>query len=378
LPKPQFSFPANSKSDIDLFMEPKPSLPSVTAAGIVAILFGAFGVLMGILVELSLVVSSRFSSAERGAPLTAPSRTFSQVLWLFLIALAVFEILVGAGILRRRHWARITALVWAGIMAFISAITILFVLAGMDKILTNLPNAADVAPVMAVMKWVVALAYAIPLGVGIWWLILFTRPRVVASFTPVYAALQPGVALDAGGLPPATLPAPSFVPGRPSCPIPVLIIAGLDVFSGVSMLLFLFFPLPFSMPLFLFGRAFTGISPRIFLIAMGLIYAVGGIGILKLKPLAFDTLIAVKSLFLASGIVSLFSPQFFPAMLEAMSRISPPNAAFPANNFILLESFLRPMMIFSFVFAAALLAVLIAYRSRFLRAAEAAKKSTVA
>jgi len=84
-------------------MEPKPPLPSVTAAGIVAILFGAFGMLMGILVELSLAVSSRFSSAERGAPLAAPSKAFSQVLWLFLIALAVYEILVGAGILRRRN-----------------------------------------------------------------------------------------------------------------------------------------------------------------------------------------------------------------------------------------------------------------------------------
>jgi len=57
---------------------------------------------------------------------------------------------------------------------------------------------------------------------------------------------------------------------------------------------------------------------------MGLIYAVCGIGILKLKPLALDTLIVVKLLFLASGIVSLFSPQFIPAMLEAISRVSPP------------------------------------------------------
>ena len=221
-------------------MEPKPPLPSVTAAGIVAILFGAFGMLMGILVELSLAVSSRFSSAERGAPLAAPSKAFSQVLWLFLIALAVYEILVGAGILRRRNWARITALVWAGIMAFISAITIVFVLAVMDKIVPNLPNAADVAPAIAVMKWVIACAYAIPLGVGIWWLILFTRPRVISSFTPVYAALHPGVAFDATGL-------PSFVPGGPSCPLPVLLVAGIDVFSGVSMLLFLFFPFPFSL-----------------------------------------------------------------------------------------------------------------------------------
>lgn len=39
-----------------------------------------------------------------------------------------------------------------------------------------------------------------------------------------------------------------------------------------------------------------------FLVAMGLIYAVCGIGILKLKRLALDTLIVVKLLFLASGI----------------------------------------------------------------------------
>jgi hypothetical protein len=45
---------------------------------------------------------------------------------------------------------------------------------------------------------------------------------------------------------------------------------------------------------------------------------------------------------------------------------------------MLSESFLRPMMILSFVFAAGLLAVLIAYRSRFFKAAEAAMENTAA
>jgi hypothetical protein len=353
-------------------MQPKsPSLPSVTAAGVVAILIGAFGVLMGIFVEMSLLATSRFS-AERASPVPVPIRTMYQVTWLFLTALAIFGVLTGAGILRRRNWARVTVLIWAGIMAFISAITIVFVLLVMDKIVPNLPNPTDAAPVFAVMKWILAFAYAIPLGVGIWWLILFTRSRVVASFMPVYAALHPGVAFDASGLPLALPGPPPLVPGGPSCPIPLLIVAGLDVFSGVAMLFFLFVPLPLFMPLFLFGHAFTGVSPRIFLVTIGLIYAVCGIGILKLKPLALDALIVVKALFLASGVASLFSPHFFPAMLEAMSRVSPPNPAFPANSFILSESFLRPMMILSFVFGVGLLAILIAYRARFLKATEAA------
>ena len=53
-----------------------------------------------------------------------------------------------------------------------------------------MPNAANAAPLMGVFKWVLAVTYLIPLGVGIWWLILFTRKAVVEEFNPLLTPLS--------------------------------------------------------------------------------------------------------------------------------------------------------------------------------------------
>ena len=216
-------------------MQPNPkSHPAVTAAGIVAILFGALGALFAIFVEISMHFVSRIAPADDGVPFPQAARAMANVTWLFLFLLAIFGIFVGVGILRRRNWARISILIWGGLMAFFSAITMVATFFVMNNLPPTLPNAAETAPFMAVFKWVLVLFYAIPLGVGIWWLILFTREAVVDNFNPLSARLHPGKTLDASGFPQEPPPPPSYVPGGPACPLPLLIIAGLDIFSGVS------------------------------------------------------------------------------------------------------------------------------------------------
>ncbi len=236
------------------------SRPAVTAAGIVAIVFGAFGVLMAILVELSMLAVSHISSESTGVPSPDAIRAMASIVWLFFLAVAVFGIFVGANILPRRNWARIAILIWGGLMAFFSAVTILVTLLILGQLPSVMPHASEAAPVLAVMKWVLALFYAIPLGVGIWWLILFTRKSVVEEFIPLSARLHPGKTLDASGFPQELPETPSYVPGGPACPLPLLIIAGLDIFSGASMLTL--FVIPYSsisaIPIFLFGHAFHG------------------------------------------------------------------------------------------------------------------------
>ena len=355
-------------------MQPHPkSHPAVTAAGIVAILFGALGALGAILVEVSMLFVSRIASANKGVPFPAAARAMAGVTWLFLFLLAVFAIFVGAGILRRRNWARISILIWAGLMAFFSTITIVVTLLVLTYMSPTMPNAGEVAPVLAVMKWVVALFYAIPLGVGIWWLVLFTRKAVVEEFTPLAARLHPGKTLDASGFPQEPPAAPSYVPGGPACPLPLLIIAGLDIFSGVSMLTLLIVPYSFisALPIFLFGHAFHGGYALVFLVLLGIIYAVCGVGIIKLKPWALDPLIWCKAVFTLSGIVSIMNPHFTPMMREAIAKMMPTNPEIPVNLFPFSDTYLKYMMGFGFVLAAAMLAVLIVYRKRYLEAARA-------
>src|SRR5271157_4090099 len=367
-------FPAHSfsKGDIDFLMQPNPkSHPAVTAAGIVAILFAAVGVLSAILVEISLFAVSRMASTNQGVPFPEAARAMASLTWLFLFLLAIFGIFVGANILRRRNWARISILIWGGLMAFFSAITMAVTLLVMDQLPSVMPHAAEAAPVLAVMKWVLAVFYAIPLGVGIWWLILFTRKAVVEEFNPPLARLHPGKTLDASGFPQEPPPPPSYVPGGPACPLPLLIIAGLDIFSGVSMLTFLFIPYSFisAIPFFVFGHAFHGGLALVFLVLFGVVYAVCGVGIIKLKPWALDPLIWCKALFFLSGVVTFLNPQFMPAMREAIAKMMPTNPEIPVNLWPFSDTYFKSMMAFGFAFALAMLALLIVYRKRYLEAA---------
>jgi hypothetical protein len=355
------------------------SHPAVTAAGIVAILFGAFGVLGAVLVEISMLAVSRIASADKGIPFPEVARKMASVIWLFLFLLAIFAIFVGANILRRRNWARISILIWGGLMAVFSFISLIFTLLVMGEVAKSLPNAADAAPFMAVFKWVLAVIYLIPLGVGIWWLVLFTRKSVADDFNPLLARLHPGKTLDVSGFPQEPPAAPSYVPGGPTCPLPLLIIAGLDIFSGASMLTILVIPysLLSSIPVFLFGHAFYGGISLVFLTLLGVVYAVCGVGIIKLKPWALDPLIWCKAIFTLSGLVTFLNPHFIPMMKEAITKMMPKIPNLPAgadlapNVFPFSDAYFKAMMAFGFLFAGAMLAVLIVYRKRYLEAARA-------
>ncbi len=353
------------------------SHPAVTAAGVVAIVFGAFGVLMAIIIELSMLAVSHISSESKGVPFPHAVRAMTGIFWLFLLALNVFAIFVGANVLRRRNWARIAILIGSGLMTLFSAITILFTLLVMGQVAKTIPNAghpAETAHFLVLFKWMTAFFYAIPLGVGIWWLILFTRKAVVEEFNPLLARLHPGKTLDASGFPQEPPPPPSYVPGGPACPLPLLIIAGLDIFGGVSMLTFLFIPhsLMFSMPLFLFGHAFYGRTPiMLFSVLLGVVYAVCGVGIIKLKSWALDPLIWCKAVFTLSGIVTILSPHFAPTMRDAITKMMPTNPQWPANSFFFSDSYFKSVTAFGYVLSLILMAVMIFYRKRYLEAARA-------
>src|SRR5207249_10125976 len=100
---------------------------------------------------------------------------------------------------------------------------------------TRNPQAANV---LIAMKFFMLVFYGIPFGVAVWWVILFSRPRVVAAFGAP-STMVPGApvqcAVDASGFP---VPVPSglmpipVVPKKPSCPVPLLIVAGFLLFSA--------------------------------------------------------------------------------------------------------------------------------------------------
>src|SRR5208282_6023821 len=344
------------------------SLPAVTAAGVVAIIFSALGVLLGLLVEVSMVVAPRLQTSE-GAPGIPPGTLAAvEIFWLFGIAVSVFGLFAGIGVLRRRNWARITMLVWGGIMAVLSAVSIPVMLIVFHSLPSALPNGAEAEPFMGFLKVFMLFFYGIPLGIGIWWLVLFTRPRVSAAFTAPAEALapHPPTTMDVTGFPlPAPTPAASMAP-KPSCPLPLAIVAGFLIFGAVCIVFFAIAPLPSDIPFFVFGQAFGHGAGRIILLLFGLISGVTGVGIFKLKPWALYTQIVFQCIGLFNCLVTLFSPSYVPTMRAAMEKMYSQNPAFTGDSPFLSDTYFRSSMIFAAVLVGAVLVVLLWQRSRFL------------
>jgi hypothetical protein len=349
------------------------SLPAVTAAGVVAIIFSALGVLVGLLVEVSMLVAPGMQ-ATAGVPAIPPgTRAAVAGFWLFGLAVAVFGFFVGIGIFRRRNWARITMLIWGGIMAVLSALSIGLIFVVFSSLPSTLPSGLEAGPFMAFLRVFMFFFYGIPLGVGIWWLILFTRPRVAAAFAaPDSLAANPPAMDIAEPFRPQAAAQPSFTT-KAACPLPLLILAGFLIFSSVCMVLAVLFPMTGSMPFFFFGTVFSGLTAKLMLGLLGAIFGVAGVGILKLKPAALHTVLILQCVFFINGILSIQNTRFLAAAQDAMQRADAENPAFPGGNPFLTGSFFHLAILFGLFFSGVIIALLLFYRSRFLKAASATK-----
>lgn len=130
------------------------------------------------------------------------ARSYTEVHWPRI--LLVFGLLIAwgtataAGILKLRGWARISIIVMSAgaiLFCFIAAVAVAIAALGGTGSL-----AADVGAFFAV-------TCAIPLGISVWWLVLFTRKRVAAEFAG--GRVSGEVSVEA-----IVAPAPSAFPAR--------------------------------------------------------------------------------------------------------------------------------------------------------------------
>jgi hypothetical protein len=353
-------------------MPTKQSLPAVTIAGVVAIALSLFGILLSLIGAVSMLLLPQLSAGGGAPPLPATARVMSELVMIVMFAMAVFGIFVGVGVIRRRNWARISILVWGGIMALLCLAIVGFSLvifsSGMG---INLPNTggADTGQVMLFTKIFMVIFYGIPAAIGIWWLVLFTRPRVAEAFTTPALAVP---ARDASGFPKLPDAVLAGQPKRPACPIPLVILAGFLIVGSVFMALLLLVPVPADMPFFLFGHPFYGTAPKMFVILLGVTSGVAGIGMLKLKAWALYGEVVLQVVGLANCLATVLSPNYTRVMRAAMASMAGQNPAFAGANPMLSDTYINSSMIFAVVFIVAALAVLLWQRARFLEQAAAA------
>jgi hypothetical protein len=326
----------------------KPSA-SVIASGVVAIL-GSLLALIGSGFGLAgLLLVKMPATLPEQPPFVRIAGIGSMALG---IACALFGIATGIGLLLLRNWARISAMVWAGICFFFGLIGIpiaLFMSLPRDSTSPGLPE-----NFMPVFRLILLLIYGAPLSVGIWWLVLFNRKAIKDQF--------------AGKAVPADL----SLPQKPRCPLPVAVLAWFLIASAANIVVLPF--LPFRAPALLFGRVIEPPVGTILLILICAIFAVAGIGLLKLKPWSYSLTIGLQLLGLTSGLATILTPDFsasFSAMITKMNDAM--HLPSDINGTIDLAPFVRWGMVGGIILVVAILVMLFYYRDRFLAAASASK-----
>jgi hypothetical protein len=319
---------------------------SVVAAGVVAIIAGAFGALSTI---GSLAVFTRPGFPQTGAPFPSALRPVVYGTLLFFLAVALFVVFTGVQVIRLRNWARIALLIVAGCMCFFGIIGIGVIF---FTIFVTPPDPTISKPLLAT---ILAFIYGLPVAVALWWLILLTRPAIVAQF---FAAAS----FDRT----STVSSPSRF-NNPQVPLAVRIVG----WYLASFILFLPF-LPFMLghiPALFFGHLFHGPSAAAIFFLNFALLAVAGIGLLLVKRWSYPLALASQLLLCVNSVLSAFSPTLESSMTATMTEMGLPPALAPTDAML---HQMRYMFLTGLAIPVAIVVVLLLFRRSFFEAAASA------
>lgn len=278
-----------------------PRSAGVTTSAVVVIAGSAFTFLCGALMLLGSAAMPKSSQAAK-VPIDIGTILITEAIVVF--AFAGWGLATGIGLLYLKRWARISLLVFAGILAFISFFSALFLA------FIPLPHAHDPnLPVnfSSIMRAVVGLFYGAFAALGGFWLYFFNKQSVKAQFQPK----QPVPESAAGDLFVGTaVPAPAANP--PARPLSITIIGWFLLITSVltppSLLVngALFRDIQF--PLYFLGLFFFGRSAYLLLTLWMAAQFVAAAGLLKLKRWGLFATTGLQCLVAANGALLLSIP----------------------------------------------------------------------
>ena len=321
-------------------MNPSRRSSSVVAAGVVGIIASLFAILIAVAVIVGL---SAMPPGNAAASIPPFAKSMVVAMMILFGGMAIFGIFTSVGVLHLKNWARISMLIWGGVMAVFCGLVLVFVAFGP---LQEPPGGTPVS--FLYVRILISVVYGIPFLIGAWWLWLFNQQRVKEQFLTAPAA---------DGWQPA---AP-----QPRCPLPLAILAGFSIFSaGFSLLL----PLTnFPVNVILFGYRFHGaLGVALFFLSAG-IFFVGAVGMLRLKRWSYPLMLGQYFFWMASGTVTLVSPSYERNMQEMMSQMSLPEG--PLGQAALAQT--RVFGILSLIAGVLLIWLLLYYHNRFVEACAA-------
>ena len=279
----------------------------VIASGVISIVGSLLTILLGIGLILTTVAIRTNPLPTQAA---APPVDVTKILLtesIALLGLGVFGIVCGMSLLRLKNWARISFLVFSGLLGFFAVMGLMGTFMGAFLIPQSLPpEQAPPLGFLSVFLIVASVFWLLLLGLSVWWLYYFTRRRVKEQFLTE-------TEID--------------TPRRG--PLSVTIVAWLLTVGGILGTLLLFSPYP----VFLFGMALSGWTARLMMLLTGAASLAAGIGMLRWRPQAHTLAIVIYGFFLLSAVCTVLLPGSFERMQTAMEQMGyPQNAGVLAFN----------------------------------------------
>jgi hypothetical protein len=239
----------------------------VTFSAIVSLLGSALTLGLGALLIFILFFFAPTRANFSGVS-SAPKAIFVIGALVYILP-AIWGVISSIGLFLLKNWARISILIFSVILILMGA------LVGIIMLFMPLPAAPAGAATQSTMTGIRlgmgGFWFGIA-GIGVWWLILFTRRKVKAQFT----APSPAYSIGAG-LQPAT---PPLIGQSSARPLSITIIAWL-LLVGCA-----FFPINFLIhaPAIFFTKLVTGYAAALYLSLYFVANLSIGIGLLRLNP----------------------------------------------------------------------------------------------
>lgn len=273
-----------------------------------------------------------------GAALTQlpQAARFGQLMGLAFYAIfAGWGIVTAVGILGLRPWARISIFV-------MSATAIFFCVCGavglmvVPVILRQTPNAPPGFATIFVVVGIFMLL--IPLGIAIWWLVLFTRKRVIVEFASDGVA---GLAVQSEAFDASSL-SPQFAPASmtPQIPLSIRIITALYLVFSAFAVLTVPYSIRLKIPTLVMGKIVDGWPAWTFLTLLVVVQIVLCVAVLKKRTWALDGLIAV----LIFGAVNSAFFAIAPSRTALWNRVLQAESLPPNVGAVSMESFMNTIM----------------------------------
>jgi hypothetical protein len=253
-----------------------PRSAGITVSAVAVIVGSAFTILGGAMTVIGSLFVSKFSPAAN-----VPSNfgSFLVIDAVLFFGFGGWGLAAGIGLINLKQWARISMLVFASILVFVS-LPAAVILAVIPFPTVNDPNIPS--NFMSIMHIGMALFYATFAALGGFWLYFFNKESVKAQFQ----AKQPVVESSAPQSPLGT-PIVVSTASQRARPVSITIIGWFMIIGSVFVPLSLLFDSAFfpgvQIPVYFLGLYFSGRSAYVVFVVWMAAQMAAGVGLLKLK-----------------------------------------------------------------------------------------------